>query len=100
MKYRVVVCSCLDAGILVAAQCTNTSLMRLEEEVMSSLHSHRETKPPISPHWTHLLIDEVRDTPSNNIALTFFRGRQRRVLNQNFSSRYPWFSRNQALKLT
>ncbi|KAF9460457.1 P-loop containing nucleoside triphosphate hydrolase protein [Collybia nuda] len=59
MKYRVVVCSCLDAGILVAAHCTNTSLMRLEEEVVSSLHFRRKDKSRICPHWTHLLVDEA-----------------------------------------
>ena len=59
MKYRVVVCSCLDAGILVAAHCTNTALMRLEQEITSSLHPHRYTKPNVPPHWSHLLIDEV-----------------------------------------
>ena len=59
MKYRVVVCSCLDARILVAAHCTNTALMRLEQEITSSLHPHRHTKHKVSPHWSHLLIDEV-----------------------------------------
>jgi hypothetical protein len=58
MKYRVVVCSCLDASILVAAQCTNTSLARLEREILTSLHPHRKLET-IPPHWTHLLIDEV-----------------------------------------
>lgn len=59
MKYRVVVCSCLDAGILVAAHCTNTSLMQLELEITSSLHPHRHPKPKVLPHWSHLLIDEA-----------------------------------------
>jgi len=58
MKYRVVVCSCLDASILVAAQCTNTSLARLEREILTSLHPHRKLET-IPPHWTHLLIDEA-----------------------------------------
>ena len=58
MQYRVVVCSCLDANILVTAQCTNRSLSRLEREVLSSLHPHRQ-EVAAPPHWTHLLIDEV-----------------------------------------
>lgn len=58
MKYRVVVCSCLDASILVAAQCTSHSLSRLEREVLSSLHPRRQ-QVDAPPHWTHLLIDEV-----------------------------------------
>lgn len=60
MAYRVVVCSCLDAGILVGAHCTNSTLARIETELSDSLHPHRPNKPPITPHWTHLLIDEVR----------------------------------------
>lgn len=57
MRYRVVICSCLDASILVTAQCTNSSLARLESDIVSTLHPRR--KHPIAPHWTHLLIDEV-----------------------------------------
>jgi hypothetical protein len=60
LRYRVVVCSCLDAGILVDAHCTNNALARLEADIVGSLHSRRQVKEPIMPHWTHLLIDEVR----------------------------------------
>lgn len=59
MQYRVVVCSCLDASILVTAQCTNSKLMTMEEEVIASLHPNRKQKHVVQPHWTHLLIDEV-----------------------------------------
>ncbi|KAF7326633.1 hypothetical protein MVEN_02600100 [Mycena venus] len=59
LRYRVVVCSCLDAGILVDAHCTNTALARLEADVVGSLHPRRQVKEPIMPHWTHLLIDEA-----------------------------------------
>ncbi|KAF8172752.1 P-loop containing nucleoside triphosphate hydrolase protein [Mycena galopus ATCC 62051] len=59
MRYRVVVCSCLDAGILVDAFCTNTALARLEADIVGSLHPRRQIKEPIMPHWTHLLIDEA-----------------------------------------
>jgi hypothetical protein len=59
MQYRVVVCSCLDASILVGAQCTNRALMTMEEEVTNILHPHRKKKHVARPHWTHLLIDEV-----------------------------------------
>ena len=59
MQYRVVVCSCLDAGVLVGAQCTNRALMMMEEEVTNILHPHRKRKHVARPHWTHLLIDEV-----------------------------------------
>ncbi|KAJ6524568.1 P-loop containing nucleoside triphosphate hydrolase protein [Mycena capillaripes] len=59
LRYRVVVCSCLDAGILVDAHCTNNALARLEADIVGSLHPRRQVKEPIMPHWTHLLIDEA-----------------------------------------
>ena len=59
MRFRVVVTSCLDAGILVGAHCTNTQLMAMEDEVATSIHPHRKPKHVVQPHWTHLLIDEV-----------------------------------------
>jgi len=59
MQYRVVVCSCLDASILVGAQCTNSTLMALEEETMSAIHPCQKPRHVAQPHWTHLLIDEV-----------------------------------------
>ncbi|KAJ7075675.1 P-loop containing nucleoside triphosphate hydrolase protein [Mycena belliarum] len=59
MRKRVVVCSCLDAGILVDARCTNSALARLEADIVGALHPRRQIKEPIMPHWTHLLIDEA-----------------------------------------
>ncbi|KAJ7153558.1 P-loop containing nucleoside triphosphate hydrolase protein [Mycena crocata] len=59
MRYRVVVCSCLDAGILVDAHCTNNVLARLESDIIGSLHPGRQIKEPIMPHFSHLLIDEA-----------------------------------------
>ena len=59
MQYRVIVCSCLDARILVNAQCSNMALMAMEGELASTLHPHRKGNPVVQPHWTHLLIDEV-----------------------------------------
>ncbi|KAG6902934.1 hypothetical protein C0995_009326 [Termitomyces sp. Mi166 len=64
MKYRVVVSSCLDADVLVAAHCTNTALMRMEGEVAHALHPHRLPKYRATPHWTHLIIDEVIAVPA------------------------------------
>jgi hypothetical protein len=58
MKFRVVVCSCVDASILVAARCTNAALGLLESTVVGALHPHRRRE--IMPHWTHSIIDEVR----------------------------------------
>ena len=59
MQYQVVVCSCLDAEILVSARCTNRALAQLEEDVCLTLRPSRREQEPIVPHWTHLLIDEV-----------------------------------------
>lgn len=59
MQFRVVVTSCLDAGILVGAHCTNTRLMAMEHEIAASIHPHRKPKHVVQPHWTHLLIDEA-----------------------------------------
>ncbi|KAJ7146052.1 P-loop containing nucleoside triphosphate hydrolase protein [Mycena epipterygia] len=61
MRYRVVVCSCLDSGILVAAHCTNNALARLETEIVGSLHPRRQLKEPVRCHWSHLLIDEAAE---------------------------------------
>lgn len=60
LRYRVVVTSCMDAAILAAAQFSNTALMDIEDELLSSLHPHHKRTRPVIPHWTHLLIDEVR----------------------------------------
>ncbi|TFK37683.1 P-loop containing nucleoside triphosphate hydrolase protein [Crucibulum laeve] len=59
MKRRVVACSCLDASALVMAQCTNMSLTKLEEEIVSNLHPFRHQIHQAQPHWTHLIIDEA-----------------------------------------
>ncbi|PPQ98678.1 hypothetical protein CVT24_003305 [Panaeolus cyanescens] len=60
MEYRVVVTSCVDASILVGAQCTNMTLMAMEAEVSSALHPRRKVVlQAVQPHWTHLLIDEA-----------------------------------------
>jgi len=59
LQYRVVVCSCSDAGILLGAQCTNRSLMAMEREVATGFRPHRRSRAISQPHWTHLLIDEV-----------------------------------------
>ncbi|KAF9265127.1 P-loop containing nucleoside triphosphate hydrolase protein [Marasmius fiardii PR-910] len=57
MRYKVVVTSCLDAAMLVSARCTNVVLAALEDEVMDGLRP--DDRRPVSPHWTHLLIDEA-----------------------------------------
>ena len=62
MKYRVVVCGCLDADILVSARATNLETMRAEAELYLTLHPNgpvTHSEHCIRPHWSHLMIDEV-----------------------------------------
>ncbi|KAK0476087.1 AAA domain-containing protein [Armillaria novae-zelandiae] len=49
MRYKVVVTSCLDAGILTGARCTNSMLGMLEHSVVNALHPTRVSS--IKPHW-------------------------------------------------
>jgi hypothetical protein len=91
MKYRVVVCSCVDANILVDAQCTNRTLMRLENEVVGSIHPQSAKRAPAKPHWTHLIIDEVSISNSKSVISHRHEMKYRRpkVQNQNFVYRSP-----------
>ncbi|KAL7417001.1 P-loop containing nucleoside triphosphate hydrolase protein [Mrakia frigida] len=55
MSYRVVLCSCLDASILLQARASNEDLGLLEASTTGTIHRGVS----IEPHWTHLLIDEA-----------------------------------------
>lgn len=57
MRCKVVVTSCLDAGILTGARCTNSVLGELEHSIVNVIHPTRARS--IKPHWSHLLIDEA-----------------------------------------
>ncbi|WVQ66614.1 uncharacterized protein L199_004798 [Kwoniella botswanensis] len=61
MKYRVVICTCQDASILVTANATNIATMKAESEMMNTFHRVSESSmiKDVHPHWTHLLIDEA-----------------------------------------
>lgn len=60
MKFRVVCCGGVDAGILVEGRATNQETMRAEAELAMALHPRSTRKRVVTPHWTHLLVDEVR----------------------------------------
>lgn len=76
MNFRVVVCGCLDAGILVSARTTNTGTMRAEVELYSTLHpTGTRASPPVLPHWSHLLIDEVSSSCRDGSVLITSTGR-------------------------
>lgn len=63
MEYKVVVCGLLDAGILTKAHASNGDLGRAVVDVMEMQKVRRPTdKVAVRPHWTHLLVDEVRCT--------------------------------------
>ncbi|WWD04020.1 hypothetical protein V865_002083 [Kwoniella europaea PYCC6329] len=61
MEYRVVICTCQDASILVTANATNIAMMKAESEMMDTFHRVSESSmiKDVHPHWTHLLIDEA-----------------------------------------
>lgn len=56
MRYRVVVTTCTDAGLLTTARLTNADLLYAQGE-MGQLNPR--FKPHLVPHWTHLIMDEV-----------------------------------------
>jgi len=66
MRFRVVVCSCRDADILVQARCTNRDLGRWEKSVVDSLRGIAEDSQDfvelgenVRLHWSALLLDEA-----------------------------------------
>lgn len=58
MRTQVVVCSCMDASILVSARATNAATMQAQYDLHTVVQP-LVIGPKIDPHWTHLLIDEV-----------------------------------------
>lgn len=56
MKYRVVVTTCTDAGMLAVARLTNADLMWAQSELGQT---NPRSIPRLTPHWTYLIIDEV-----------------------------------------
>jgi hypothetical protein len=104
MRYRVIVTSCMDAGILVTAQCTNASLASLEKYVLGTLRPSRVQ--PTLPHWTHLIIDEVpyfhvECTDESRMSDYKLEYRLRKDLNPNFlfPSLSFWSKHQQATRL-
>ena len=59
MQYKVVVCSCTDADMLVQARLTNKDMTKLALETTFSISPAAivDMRPPT--HWTALLIDEA-----------------------------------------
>ncbi|KAI9236727.1 MAG: hypothetical protein BYD32DRAFT_11800 [Podila humilis] len=54
LKFRIVVCTCVDAGLLISAGASNQSL----HEYLPHKGFTSEDEP-LRSHWTHLLIDEA-----------------------------------------
>lgn len=54
LKFRIVVCTCVDAGLLISAGASNQSL----HEYLPHKGFISEDEP-LRSHWTHLLIDEA-----------------------------------------
>lgn len=76
MRFRVIVCSCRDAGILVEARCTNRDLGRWEKSVVDSLRGIAEDSAefvelgePVRLHWSALLLDEAAQGMEPDVAI-------------------------------
>ncbi|KAF9921446.1 hypothetical protein FBU30_008502 [Linnemannia zychae] len=66
LRFRIVVCTCADAGLLISAGASNQSLR--EYFTHKGITNDGE---PVRSHWTHLLIDEAAQAiePETNIPL-------------------------------
>lgn len=76
MQFRVVVCSCRDADILVQARCTNRDLGRWEKSVVDSLRGGSDEEidviqrgETVRLHWSVLLIDEAAQGLEPEVAI-------------------------------
>ncbi|KAJ3337871.1 hypothetical protein HDU93_000371 [Gonapodya sp. JEL0774] len=74
LEYRIVVCTCQDASILIDLGVSNTTL----EEVWTGHHVnlreryphlHRSEAPPWEAHWTHLFVDEAGQALEPEVAI-------------------------------
>lgn len=72
MRFRVVVTTCTDAGLLKVARLTNADIMWAQGELGQT---NPKSIPLLTPHWTHLIIDEVSPSSQNlpNLATGFVR---------------------------
>lgn len=56
MRYRVVVTTCTDAGLLATARLTNADILCAQTELG---RMNPRSRPHVQVHWTHLIMDEV-----------------------------------------
>lgn len=59
MTYKIVVCSCRDASMLMYGRMTNTDLYSVEYGLRSRIHPFEPKPPEVKLHWDALLIDEA-----------------------------------------
>lgn len=59
MRYRVVVCSCRDASMLMYGRVTNTDLYAAEYGLRRQIHPLEPAPAEVDLHWDALLIDEA-----------------------------------------
>ncbi|KAF8538528.1 P-loop containing nucleoside triphosphate hydrolase protein [Trichophaea hybrida] len=76
MRFRVIVCSCRDASILVEARCTNRDLGYWEKHVVDSLRGIADNSSEfvergefVRLHWTALLLDEAAQGIEPEVAI-------------------------------
>ncbi|KAJ1557634.1 hypothetical protein HK096_006157, partial [Nowakowskiella sp. JEL0078] len=73
LRYRVLVCTCIDAAMLVSAGVSNFQLGELYVQYHQLMHGpfphlHPEFPKPKS-HWTHLFIDEAAQASEPETAI-------------------------------
>ncbi|KAI5795123.1 P-loop containing nucleoside triphosphate hydrolase protein [Geopyxis carbonaria] len=76
MRFRIVVCSCRDADMLVQARCTNRDLGQWEKTVVDSLRGVSEGQAEfvergesVRLHWSVLLLDEAAQGLEPEVAI-------------------------------
>jgi len=76
MRFRVIVCSCRDAEILMTARCTNRDLGRWEKGIVDSLRGISEGSAEfvergeaVRLHWSALLVDEAAQGLESDMAI-------------------------------
>lgn len=76
MRFRVIVCSCRDASLLVEARCTNRDLGNWEKGVVDSLRGIAEDSSDfvergelVRLHWSALLLDEAAQGLEPDVAI-------------------------------
>jgi hypothetical protein len=58
MSYKIVVCSCRDASLILYSRMRNSDLYTAEHAIRNAIHPSASNSEPAQMHWTALLMDE------------------------------------------